>query len=260
MKYVKLFLLLLLSLPILCSCDKEVEFMQSTRKERKLIEKGNNAFYESKYQDAANYYREALTANPSSPEALYNNALATMVIAEQMKAKGGEQPDSAALQLEDEAIQMYMKASMLRDRATGIASLACYNLGNHYFRSDKLDDAEIYYRQSLRLNPAFDEARRNLRITQLKKEQQNKDDKKDQNQQDKQDNQDQNDQKDQNDNNQDNKEDKNNQQPQPQSNMTPQAAQQILNANSSKEQSTRARIERSQQQQQQKGSPRGKKW
>lgn len=266
MKTYRIWLLMLVCVPLLWSCTKDETSMPSVRKERKLLLKGNEVFAEGKFQDAANLYREALKENPGSPEALYNNAVATMALAEQQIARQGSSPDSAALKLEDEAVQLYMQATMLRDRATMIAAFAAYNLGNHYFRTDKLDEAEVYYRQSLRLFPDFDEARRNLRITQLKREQNKDQNNQNQNQQnqdqqdkDKQQDKDQQQNQDQNKDQQDNQ-NQPQQQPQPQSNMTQQAAQQILNANENKEQNTRARIERQKQQRREQGGSRGKRW
>lgn len=270
-KLIYFLLFVVLSFSACTSEDTEGDEQQfeSQRSERKFLIRGNDAFAKRDFQSAANYYRQALESNPSSPEALYNNAVATMALAESMMAKSGDKPDSTTMKIAEEAEQMYLKAAMFRGRATGIAALSCYNLGNRYFRTDNLEKAEDMYREALRLNPDFEEARRNLRITQLKKQQnqdQNKDKDKDQNknQNDQNQQQQQNQQQDQQQNQQDKDKDKEqnqqpNSQPKPQSNMTEQAAQQILNSNQAREQGTRARLERSRQQRPQQGGT-GKKW
>ena len=129
-----------------------------------------------------------------------------------------------------------------------LASRANYNLGNIAFNSEDYSNALNYYKQSLRLNPDDEAARRNLRITQLKLQNQNQDQDKDQNQdQDKDQNQDQNqDQnKDQNQQNQDRNKDQNQQnqnQQQDRQDINKQTADQILQAMENKENKTRAKV------------------
>lgn len=245
---------------LLCACSHEepaAPEAQSNRKERQYIAKGNDLFAHGDFSAAAEAYAKAREANPSSPEATFNQAVATMTLAEAKLAKmpQGQQPDSATLQLEDAATQLYMAAAQMRQRTSPpVAAYACYNLANHYFLRDKLDEAEDMYQEALRLVPAFDDARRNLRITQLKKQQQdqNKDKNKDQNK-DQQQNQDQQDKQDQDKQQQQQNQDQQQQQ-QPQMN-----SQGILNANNAKEQATRARIDR-QRQNRSQSAPHGKNW
>lgn len=250
----------LIPLLLLCSCAREdapAPQAQSNRKERQHIAKGNAEFAEGDYAAAAESYGRARQANPSSPEATFNQAVATMTLAEARLAKlaKDQQPDSATLQLEDAATQLYLAAAQMRTRDTPpVAAYACYNLANHHFLRDKLDQAEDMYKEALRLLPAFDDARRNLRITQLKKQQQDKNKDKDkdkQQEQDKQQDQDKDQKKDQN---KDQDKDRQQQQQPPQMN-----SQGILNANNAKEQATRARLDR-QRQKHSQSAPRGKNW
>lgn len=258
----KRLLLCLLPLTLIaCSDNEESGGAESIRQERQLIVKGNEQFNAKDYASAAESYAKAREANPASPEATFNQAVATMALAEERlgKVAKGQQSDSATLQLEDAAIQLYMAAAQMRDRVSPpVSAFACYNLANHYFLTDKLDEAEDMYREALRLVPAFDDARRNLRITQLKKQQnqnQNKDKNKDKNQ-------DQQDQKDQQDKKDQQNQDRNKDQQQQQQQQQPQQmnTQGILNANNAKEQATRARIDRRKQNRNQQGGPRGKNW
>lgn len=247
----------LIPLLLLCSCAREdapAPEAQSNRKERQHIMKGNAEFAEGDYAAAAESYGRARQANPSSPEATFNQAVATMTLAEARLAKD-QQPDSATLQLEDAATQLYLAAARMRTRDTPpVAAYACYNLANHHFLRDKLDQAEDMYKEALRLLPAFDDARRNLRITQLKKQQQDKDKDKDK-QQDQNKDQDKDRNKDQ-DKDKDKDQDKDRQQQQQPPQMNSQG---ILNANNAKEQATRARLDR-QRQKRSQSAPRGKNW
>lgn len=143
-----------------------------------------------------------------------------------------------------------------------LASRANYNLGNLAFSNEDYQSALGLYKQALRLNPDDNDARRNLRITQLKLQNQNQDKDKDKNQKQNQDqnkdqDKDQNKDKDKDQNKDQNKEDKQDKQNQPQQNnsgMSPEAAKQILQAMENKENQTRNRLV-NQQQNGKPGSP-----
>lgn len=216
----------------------------STRKDRRLINAGNSLYKEQKFADAKVKYREALQANSGSAVARFNLALCNAKLAALNKDN-----DSIASRLLAESAEGFTEVARLgRDKAE-LASKANYNLGNMRFESEDYQGAIQLYKQALRLNPGFNEARRNLRIAQLKLQQNqdnkdNKDDKQDQNkdQQDKQDKQDQNkDQQDQQQDQQQNQDQKNDQQnQQPKDNeLSPQVAEQILNAVENNEQHAR---------------------
>lgn len=256
----KRLLLYLLPLTLLaCSDGEQKGGVESIRQERQLILKGNEQFNAKDYAAASKSYAKAREYNFASPEATFNQAVATMALAEDRLGKvgKGQQPDSATMQLEDAAIQLYMAAAQMRDRVSPpVSAFACYNLANHFFLTDKLDQAEDMYREALRLVPAFDDARRNLRITQLKKQQNQDQDKNKDKSKDQQNKKDQQQNKDQQNQQQQQQPQQQQQQQQPQQMNT----QGILNANNAKEQATRARIDRRKQNRNQQGAPRGKNW
>lgn len=240
----------------------------SVRGERKSIEAGNALYAEKDYEGALGEYTKALQANGTSPEALFNASCARMRISEGAVSSDKAMADSLAGMAE----QGFMMVSTMRDRASSLASAALYDLGNKEFRANEFQKAIGYYIQSLRINPDFNEARRNLRIAQLRQQQnqdQNKDQNKDKNKdkdkdKDKQDkNKDQQNQQQNQDKNKDRNQDKDKQQQQQQQQerLPQQAADRILEANQRQEEATRARLQMRNKQRQQAGQPVSrKKW
>lgn len=220
---------------------------ESTKKERNFITKGNKLYDEGKFKDALKQYKQALEENPGSQVGRYNMALSEI----QIGSNPNDTSESAKRMLESGVKNMEQVARLGHNRAS-LASKANYNLGNVAFNSQDYQKAITYYKNSLRLNPNDENARRNLRIAQLKiqNEDQNQDQDQDQEQDQDQDQQDQNQDQnqDQQDQNQDEQQDQNNQedqqdqQEQPQSNLNQQTAEQILNAIENKENQTRARV------------------
>ncbi len=228
---------------------------ESTRKERRLITEGNTLYRSGKYADAKVKYRAALEENAGSPVARFNLGLCDVRLAYLNKDN-----DSISSRLMTEARTALLDVAKLGKENAPLASKANYNLGNLAFEEENYQEAISLYKQSLRLNPAFDDARRNLRIAQLKMQNQqdnqdnkdNKDQNKDQdkeqdnqqdqnkdNQQDQQKDQQQDQDKNQ-DRNQDKDSEKDRNQPQPQPNqLSEQAAEQILNAVENNEQKAR---------------------
>ena len=212
----------------------------STKKERNAITKGNKLYEEGKYKEAMKLYQEALNHNSSSIVGRYNLGLSEIMI--------GSNPNDTsetAKNIMSQGMRNMEQVANLGKKRPDLASKANYNLGNVAFKSDDYQKAIDYYKKALRLNPNDDNARRNLRIAQLK--QQNQDQNEDQNQdqdQDQQDQeQDQQDQQDQNQDQQDQNQDQDQQkEQQPQSNLNEQTAEQILNAMENKENQTRARV------------------
>lgn len=238
--------LIILAFPA-SAADKGTE---STKKERNHITKGNKLYEDGKYKDALKQYEDALEENPNSVVARYNAGLSEIRI--------GTNPNDTsqtAKKILDAGIKNMQQVANLGNRRPDLASKANYNLGNVAFNTEDYQQAVNFYKQALRLNPEDEAARRNLRIVQLKiqnQEDQNQDqnqdqeqDQQDQNQDQNKDQQDQNqDQQDQQDQNQDQNQDQQDQQQnqQPQQQMNPQVAEQILNAIENKENQTRARV------------------
>ena len=174
----------------------------STRKERNYIREGNSLYKEKRYADAEVAYRKALEENAMSDIAMYNLAASLIRQSGTADPNSGNNPMAEAQQL----LQGLTQSS----RDMQIVENSFYNLGNMAFNQQQYDQAINMYKGALRKNPDNDKARENLRLAQLKRqEQQNQDqnqDKKDQDQnQDQQHNQQNHDKQQNKDQNQDKK-------------------------------------------------------
>lgn len=209
----------------------------TTRRERLTILKGNSLFEKGEYAAAIAEYQKALSDNPSSAWAQYN------IYMSKIRLGSGKKNDENSKKMLDEGLNGLKNIASMADTYPELASFASYNLGNNAFRSQDYASAISLYKDALRANPANDDARRNLRIAQLKmNNNQNKDQNKDKNKdKDKEDKKDQDKQQDKDQNKDKNKnEDKKNQPPQPQK-IDPQTADQILKAVENKENAARIR-------------------
>lgn len=164
-----------------CGNDKEPQQDLSNKAERNFIRQGNKLFAEENYADAEIEYSKALQANPSSAVAAYNMGLAL--------AKQAAPGDSTGILQRADSLFNYA-ASITTDKQ--LKSMAFYNKGNLAYNAQRYDVAIDDYKNALRAVPSDEDARYNLRMAQLKQqEQQNQDqNKQDQNQD--QQNQDQN--------------------------------------------------------------------
>ena len=223
----------------LASCSGENEPAQqdpSTKAERNFIRNGNKLFEEKNYAEAEVEFNKALQANPSSAVAGYNLALTLAMQAEPNDSTG-------IIQHADSLFNF--AASITKDKQ--LKAMAHYNMGNLAYNSNQFDKAINDYKNALRAMPSDDDARYNLRMAQLKLQEQqqnqqnqnqdqnqnqnqnkdqnqdkNKDQNKDQNQQ----NQDQNKDKNQNQQDQQNQQNQNQNQNQQQQNQDQQQQQQ----------------------------------
>lgn len=245
------------------SCSKETNsdtnVVPSTKKERNFMKEGTDLYKKKRYAEAEVSYNKALGENPDNRVAKFN--LASTYIKQR-----GEDADSKGDSLMSRANAMLAELSAAPE--PNIAQAAYYDRGNLSYKGEDYASAVEHYKNALRRNPADNAARENLRLAQLKLQQQqqqnqNKDqnqDNQDQNkdQQDKKDqqqnqdqNQDQN--KDQNKDNQDqqnqNQQNKNEQQKPQQQNggLSDANAQQILKAMEDKEEATRQKLEKMKQ-------------
>lgn len=236
-------------------------FAQSVREERKLITEGNKLYVGRKFKEAAAKYQEALQVNNASAEARYNLGLAQI---RQVANPKDTTPQN--VQLLENARKNLLDVTTLAKQKPGLAAKANYNLGNLEFNTDKLKEAIEFYKQALRIDPNDNNARKNLRIAQLKQQKdQNQDQNQDKNQDQKQ-NQDQN-QDQEKDQNKDQNQDKQNQDQKDQNkeqqdkSINEQTASQILQAIDNKENQTRARVNRANKgEKSQSGGSRMKKW
>lgn len=238
---------------ILMGASASVELMaaepQTTRKERNMILKANEAFKAKDYEKAIELYNMALEINPASERAKYNLAVAMVKRADEIGGAGGnDQNISPASPNAADSLSIGLKLSadkIFNELYAGSADKltrenSIYNSGNLLFSANELAQSIEQYKKALRLNPANDNARHNLRVAQLRlQQQQNQDDK------DNQDNQ--------NKDNKDEQKDKEDEQQQPQQQPQPQQPQQkqsnsenILNAAQQNESKTRQRLEKQQ--------------
>jgi Ca-activated chloride channel family protein len=125
------------------------------------VQAGNAAYARGRAQDAADHYLRALEDEPERPEIQYN--LGNALYASRRYA---------------DAQAAYGVAATRADSA--LTEPLSYNLGNAYFREAKYAEAAAAYKQSLRRNPADEDARWNLEIAlrKLKKQQQQEHDNK----------------------------------------------------------------------------------
>lgn len=209
---------------------------KSTRVERRAITEGNALVKEGKLAEGIKLYKQALNANPESNVAAFNLGLTQINL-----SKGMQNNDTVSKQLLSEGTRLMQSLTGPSCENTDLRSKANYNMGNLAFESEDYAGAIRYYKQALRLNPDFADARRNLRIAQLK--QQNQDNQDQQNNQNNQDQQDQQNQQNQEDQQQDQQNQQNQQeQEQPKDNeLNNQTAEQILNAVENNENQTRMR-------------------
>ena len=250
-----------------------------TKQERVCLRNGNKLYEKKHYAEAEVEYRKALQANPASEKAQFNLATALM------------RQGSVTSQENDDKNPMKQAEGILTNLAKNaqdklLRGKASYDMGNIAYGRQDYSKAVEFYKHALRCNPDDDQARDNLRLAQLKKQQQdqnkdknqdqNKDQDKDQNKdknqdQDKDKNKDQNQDKqdqdkqnqDKQNQNQDQNQDKQDQQKQQQQQggMSQQNAEQVLKAMQDRERATQQRINAQQAQQQRHERQRtNKKW
>lgn len=227
---------------------------QSTRRERNFIVEGNEFYNNKQYKNAIEAYNKALQENPSSVRASYNRALAMIQLGQDENLKDQKLRE----QYLKDGVDAMETISKLSGSELLLAAKANYNLGNIAFKTEDYRKAIELYKQSLRLDPTNENARRNLRIAQKKLKDQegggNNNQQQEQNEENQAQEQQQNQQEQQQSQDQE-------QQPQEES-MSNQTAEQILNAMENKENNTRQRVQNAiKKSQQQTGSRRPqKKW
>ena len=127
-----------------------------------LVEKGNTAYSEEKYDDALSSYEKALETAPGSPEILFNKGAVYYKKGEFDKANDAF--DQSASKAEDKRLEASVR----------------FNQGNAYFRkAEKLMQSDLNgalenskksiqnYRQALELDPDFKEAAENMEMGRL---------------------------------------------------------------------------------------------
>lgn len=220
--------------------------VKTTKQERNYLRAGNKLYNSKQYSEAEVEYRKALQANPQSPYAQFNLASALL-----RQGSGGQQPATGKQQQQQPSSQQQNEAvQLITDLAehcpvNSIASKARYDLGNLAYKQQQYQQAVEMYKDALRKNPHYEEARYNLRMAQLKLKQQQQQNKNDKNQnknknQDK--NKDQDKDKDKNQNKKQNQ-DKNQNRPhqEQQGGMSKENMEQVLRTMQNQENATRQR-------------------
>lgn len=240
----------------LSSCGNEDKDL-STKSERNAIVEGNQYFHDGKFSDAEAAYKKALTDNPNSQMAAFNLATTFLRQAPELKndsfpnpqQQGGDGKEPQLSQQLNSAIEILQNLAQ-NSPNPAIVSLAAYDLGNIAYRQQNYPQAIECYKEALRKQPKFNDARYNLRMAQLK----NKDNQKNQNknqdknkdqQQDKDKDKDKNKDKNQDQQQQNQNKDKNQQQQNQQQNkgsMSGQNMDQILRSMQNQENATQQRV------------------
>ena len=234
--------------------DASPEKPRSTKRERNAIKEGNDLYGKQRYAEAETLYKKALEENPENTVAQFNLA------SSYLKQRGED--------LVNKGDSLVRSADAMMGKLAGapqpeIAQSAFYDRGNVAYKAEDYAAAIEHYKNALRRNPSDDNARENLRLAQLKKQEQdqdkdnnqNKDQNKDQqqdkdqqkqqqqDQQDKdQDKQDKQDQQQQQDQQKQQQQDQQKQQQQ-QGSLSDANANQILKAMEDKENGTRRKVE-----------------
>ena len=167
----------------LSSCGNEDKDL-STKSERNAIVEGNQYFHDGKFSDAEAAYKKALTDNPNSQMAAFNLATTFLRQAPELKndsfpnpqQQGGDGKEPQLSQQLNSAIEILQNLAQ-NSPCPAIVSLAAYDLGNIAYRQQNYPQAIECYKEALRKQPKFNDARYNLRMAQLK----NKDNQKNQN-------------------------------------------------------------------------------
>ena len=231
--------------------------MLQAQSDRSEVRAGNREFKKGEFREAELDYKRALEEDSTSVTAKYNLGNALYKTESYSEA------------------ELYLKGlgDSLKSVSASKASDCFHNSGNLALKQKKYQEAVDAYKESLRLEPDNFETKSNLAYAQkmLKEQQQQPQQQNQQNQQDQQDQQDQNQQQNQNQDQQDNRDqdnqqdqnrnqdqqDNQNQQNQPQ--ITPQAAQQMLQAIEDKEKQTQDKVKKVKAQQQ-KSKEKEKNW
>ena len=174
-----------MSLTWLCACSSHNDGnkpAESTKAERNFIVEGNEQYAQGNYTEAEAAYRKALTENPNSAMAQFNLASALL---RQDPKMGKNAPAPAQPQQTDTTQQEQMSEQLqhaveilksLVESSTepAVVSVAAYDLGNISYKQQDYGQAIECYKEALRKNPKYDDARYNLRMAQLKQKDKNK--------------------------------------------------------------------------------------
>lgn len=212
---------------------------KSYKDERNDIRSGNKLFEKEKYHEALAEYNKALEYNGGSIRAKYNKAVTLIQLASDDNKGTQNDPRIQAGALFEQLIPD------AKQYDPDIAQKSYYNLGNMAFNDEQYDRAIAMYKSSLRMKPDDMDARENLRLAQLKKQEQENQDQSQQEQQ--QDQQEQQQQQQQDQQQQQEQQQQQQQQQPPKPEKMTQSAQQILQSMQNKENQTRKKVKEEEQ-------------
>ena len=218
--------------------------MLQAQSDRSEVRAGNRDFRKGEFREAELDYKRALVEDSTSITAKYNLGNALYRTESYSEA------------------ELYLKGlgDSLKSISPSRASDCFHNSGNLALKQKKYQEAVDAYKESLRLEPDNFETKSNLAYAQkmLKDQQQQQQQQNQNQQQDQKDQQDQDQNKDQDQQNQDNQQNQQQQQ-QDQPQITPQAAQQMLQAIEDKEKQTQDKVKKAKAEQQ-KSKEKEKNW
>ena len=188
------------------------------------LHKGNSAFKSGDMSTAEKAYRQALNANPRSARAAFN-------LGDVYLNKKDAQ----------NALKFYEQAAK-QEKSKLVRAMAYHNMGYIHHVAKEYDRAINYYKDALRNNPD-DDTRYNLVLCQKQKKQEDQQ-KQNENKNDKQSNKEKNEQQDKQQTPQNERKEQNKQ---PNSGISKENAEQLLNLSRQNEQQTRRKVENAQQ-------------
>lgn len=142
---------------------------------RTFIKKGNEAYRAKDYTKAETYYREAISEDKNSSPAYFNLAL-TLLRKNGNPLKGNTAASAEEAGQKDDSSNpaaLFGNVIALNNNERLVTS-SYYNMGNIYFEAEKYAESIDQYKNVLRRDPDNIKARQNLRIAQLKLEEQKK--------------------------------------------------------------------------------------
>ena len=204
--------------------------------ERERIREGNKLYNKEQFTEAEIAYRKSLEVNPRSFDGIYD--LGNALYKQKKYPEAAEQYQMVAAQSE----------RFLSENPANVNRLAqvFHNMGNIGMQNKDYARSIEAYKQSLRLNPTDNETRYNLALAQKLLENQ---DQQDQEQEQQQDDQQQDDQEQNQPPPEDNRENKTQEEQQPDEIMSPDNAQQILDAFLQDEKEIQEKVRQMQEQQ-----------
>ena len=120
-----------------------------------LARQGDQAFAENRYEDARQYWQQAIEKSPERAAALrYNQGAAAY------RMEKFEEAESAFKEATESTLPPRQRAD------------AWYNLGNAQLRQGKYEEAIASYRNSLKLAPGLNDAKLNLQYAKMKMKEQ----------------------------------------------------------------------------------------